>query len=94
VPFVGWDSSNLAQALANGKSVGSHSPPEGRGACTPDAGRANIRRRRKSNGTYFFMSDLDAGTKKREKRRFREILPPHLFRRWGDFSTLKFFEIL
>ena len=32
------------------------------------------------------VSDLDAGTKKREKRRFREISPL--------FLTLKFFKIL
>ena len=27
-------------------NAGSHLPPEGRGACSPDAGRANLRRRR------------------------------------------------
>ena len=84
VLFVGWDSSNLAQALALGKSVGSHSPPEDRRACSPGAGRANIRRRRKSNDTNFFMSDLDAGTMKTALRQavmpksgdFERFLPP------------------
>ena len=35
-------------SCAKRKKTGSHSPPEDRGACSPGAGRANIRRRRNS----------------------------------------------
>ena len=54
----------ISPKLLRSKSVGSHSPPEDRRASSPGAGRANIRQRRKSNGTNFFMSDLDEGTMK------------------------------
>ena len=79
------------------KSVGSHSPSEARQARLSGAGRANIRRRRKSNGTYFFMSDLDAGTKIALKRKksgdFERFFHPICFADGVIFRLLSFSEV-
>ena len=58
MPFcVGWDSANTTRHLLC-KCAGSHSPPEDRGACTPDAGRANHGAKRSYPAVFSTLPNL------------------------------------